>query len=93
MDNSNRSLNINYMKKVPFKLSDKPVRINDNHSDINTLCYDPLGLSFAVGCFDGAIKIYSALTCKVTQTLNPAGPAGSEPNPVSCLRWRPNWSG
>ena len=78
---------------MPFKLTDKPVRINNNHSDITTLCYDPQGLFFAVGCYDGAIKIYNALSNKVTQILNPPAPAGSEPDPLSSLRWRPNWSG
>lgn len=85
-----KNLNINQIKKMPFSMASPPVKVGDNQSDISSIAYDPEGKFLAVGAYDGAIKIYSPFTGKQTQVINPSS---SDSSPISCLRWRPVWSG
>lgn len=55
---------INILKKVNFKIIGRPLKIDDNHSDITCLNYDPEGKNIAVGTYDGSIKIFSSYTGK-----------------------------
>ena len=85
-----KTLSINHVKKMPFNLASPPVKLGDNQCDISSLSYDPEGRFLAVGMYDGSIKLYNPFTGKQTQILHPSGQDGS---PISCLRWRPVWSG
>ena len=90
---SKRDLVFSYPKKQPFKLTNKPLKVGDNSSEINTIAYDPEGKSIAVGCFDGGIKVYSPYTGKLSTVLLQGANANQEPVPITSIRWRPQYSG
>lgn len=75
---------------MPFSIVSPPVKVGDHQCDITSISYDPEGRFLAVGMYDGAVKLYNPFTGKQTQVLHSSGQDGS---PISCLRWRPVWSG
>jgi len=42
----------------------RPIKIDENKSDITCMQYDPEGKNIAVGSYDGSLKIFSAFTGK-----------------------------
>ena len=85
-----KTLSVNQIKRMPFQLVSSPQKVGDHTCDITSISYDPEGRFLAVGMYDGAIKLYNPFTGKQTQVLHPSGQDGS---PISCLRWRPVWTG
>jgi WD40 repeat protein len=59
-----KSLNLNPAKKSHFSFAGNPQKMGDSQSDITSMAYDTEGKFLAIGCWDGAIKIYSPFTGK-----------------------------
>lgn len=89
-----KEITFNNIKKGAFRVTGRTVQIkaSENASEVMSVKFDPEGKTVAVGNFDGSLKLYSANTGKIIATLN-APPAASEDGvPVTCVRWRPQFT-
>jgi WD40 repeat protein len=60
------------------------------------LSFDPEGKTIAVGEVDGTLRLFNALTGKITQVLQAPTKEELENNQISsikCIRWKPKKSG